>query len=351
MNQLHDIQLWKKELGLLPINLFSGNLNDEFILLNGGYGDFCIDFEKDKSPNQYFSNAWSSNTNNFIALNNNLVFVFNWHKEKQEPPYEVDIVSQNLEKFYQYLLKNSYKSEYDIVPFIINIYKSLRNFTNEPEQGVQALNYLFLLMAAYEENKSFNEIDFQKWQLPSDIQILPEIERHFDEFAHGIQYKNLKPNIELIIRHAAGELFQEAQKEAIFFSRNKDLFGLYDISYKTNRQLFSSFHYTPSYLARSIVEYALSKINLQATQNLKILDPSCGSSEFLLEVLKQLKTQGYSGKIKIHGWDSSQSAISISKFLLAYEKREWGNNLSLNIELVEDSLTKAWDNAINLIKG
>ena len=31
MNQLNDIQLWKKELGLLPINLFSGNLNDEFI--------------------------------------------------------------------------------------------------------------------------------------------------------------------------------------------------------------------------------------------------------------------------------------------------------------------------------
>ncbi|MHA1337871.1 MAG: hypothetical protein ACTSPW_19375 [Promethearchaeota archaeon] len=195
MNQLNDIQLWKKELGLLPINLFSGDLNDEFILLNGGYGDFCIDFEKDKSPNQYFSNAWSSNTKNFIALNKNEVSVFNWLKEKEET-YKIDLVSQNLEKFYQYLLQNSYKSEYDIVPFIINIYKSLRNFTNETEQGVQALNYLFLLMAAYEENKSFNEIDFQKWQIPSDMQITSEIEMHFNEFARGIQYKNLKPNIE-----------------------------------------------------------------------------------------------------------------------------------------------------------
>ena len=348
MNQPYDTQLWKKELGLLPINLFSGNQNNEFILLNGGNGDFCIDFAKDKSPNQYFSNARSSNTKNFIALNNNEVFIFNWLKEKEES-YKFDIVIKNLEKFYQYLLKISYKSEYDIVPSIINIYKSLRNLTDEPEQGVQALNYLFLLMAMYEENKNFNEIDFQKWQIPSNTQIIPGIEQHFDEFARGIQYKQLKPNIELIIRHAAGELFQEAQKEAIFFNRNKDLFGLYDISYKTNRQLFSSFHYTPSYLARSIVEYALSKINLQATQKLKILDPACGSSEFLLEVLKQLKTQGYSGKIEIHGWDSSQSAISISKFLLSYEKREWGDNLENKIKLVEDSLTKNWDNDYDLI--
>lgn len=348
MNQLNDIQLWKKGLGLLPINLFSGNLNDEFILLNGGFGDFCIDFEKDKSPNQYFSNSWSSNTKNFIALKNNEVSVFNWLKEKEES-YDVDIVSKNLEKFYQYLLQNSYKSEYDIVPFIINIYKSLRNFTNEPIQGVQALNYLFLLMAAYEETKSLIEIDLQKWQISRDIKITPVIEQHFDEFARGIQYKKLKPNIELIIRHTAGELFQEAQKEAIFINRNKDLFGLYDISYKTNRLIFSSLYYTPSYIARSIVECTLSKINLQTTRNLKILDPACGSSEFLLEVLKQLKTQGYSGRIEIQGWDSSQSAISISKFLLAYEMREWGNKLSLNIELVEDSLTKAWDNDYDLI--
>jgi len=35
--------------------------------------------------------------------------------------------------------------------------------------------------------------------------------------------------------------------------------------------------------------------------------------------------------------------------LLAYEKREWGDNLSLNIELVEDSLTKVWNNDYDLI--
>ncbi|MDL1971474.1 MAG: N-6 DNA methylase [Candidatus Desulfofervidaceae bacterium] len=348
MENLTDIQYWRNQLGLLPINLFSNNVN-EFILLNGGYGDFCIDFNLGKHPDIYFSNAWSSNTKNFIALSKNKVFLYNWLKGKEES-YDKKLISENLEKFYQYLLRNSYKSEYDIVPFVIDIYKRLRNLTKEKEQGVIALNYLFLLMAAYEEKKSFNNIDFQKWQISNNIQIPPNLDRYLDEFSRGIQYKKrLKPNIELIIRHSAGELFQEAQKEAIFFNRGMNLFGLYDSNYNTNKQLFSSFHYTPSYLARTIVEYSLSKINLQTTQNLKILDPACGSSEFLLEVLKQLKTQGYTGNVEIYGWDSSGSAISISKFLLSYEKREWGDKLSLNIELVEDSLIKNWDSDYDLI--
>ncbi|KAA6312789.1 hypothetical protein EZS27_036336, partial [termite gut metagenome] len=57
------------------------------------------------------------------------------------------------------------------------------------------------------------------------------------------------------------------------------------------------------------------------------------------------------GSVQVIGWDSSESAVSTSKFLLQYEKRtQWDNEkLDFNIKLVEDSLTEKWDNDYDLI--
>ena len=179
MTQLNNIEYWKNQLGLLPINLFSVGQNKKFILLNGGNGDFCIDLLSVKDQDDYFSYAWSSNTKSFITLKNEKNVLYNWLKGKEEQ-YELNFVSQQLEKFYAYLLHNSYKSEYDIVPFIIHIYKSLRNLTNEPEEGIQALNYLLLLLAAYCDNCDLNKVDLNKWNIP-DKGITRELDNYLDE--------------------------------------------------------------------------------------------------------------------------------------------------------------------------
>lgn len=349
MNNLTDINVWKNNLGLLPINLFSSGQNDKYILLNGGYGDFCIDINADKSKEEYYSYAWSSNAKNFITLRENEINIYNWLKEKEEN-YKLSLVQENLPKFYSYLLKDSYKSEYDIVPFIIDIYRSIRHLTNEKKEGIQAINQLLILLIAYEENTALNKIDYSKWGINKPI-ILKGLENYLDSLRNGLYFNNkkLETNFDLLLRHSAGHLFQEAQKEAFFNNRNLTLWGTYDSDYDSKNKQYSSFHYTPSYLARSIVEYALSKLNLQEKKSLKILDPACGSSEFLLEVLKQLKVLQYNGIIKIYGWDTSESAINISNFLLTYEKREWGNNLIVQIEKVDNSLTQEWDNDYDLI--
>jgi len=349
MNQLNDINSWKKQLGLLPINLFSSEQQNKYILLNGGYGDFCIDFESNKNPNEYYSYAWSSNTKNFLTVDNDNLKLYNWLKGKEEP-YKLSLIQNNLSKFYDYLLKDSFKSEYDIVPYIIDIYRRLRNLTGEQREGIQAINQLFLLLIAYQENTDFDRIDLDKWNIPN-IEKVSGLETYLEDLKNGISPKNenLLPNIELVLRHTAGQLFQEAQKEAIFYNRNQNLFGFYDSKYDSNYQRFSSFHYTPSFLARSIVENSLSNLNLTEISTIKIFDPACGSSEFLLEVLKQLKSLRFSGNIEINGWDSSESAINISKFLLTYEKKEWADKLSINLELVDNSLTSEWNNDYDLI--
>ena len=220
MNQLNDINSWKNQLGLLPIKLFSSESQNKFILLNGGYGDFCIDFNSDKSSNDYLSYAWSSNTKNYLTLNNDNINLYNWLKDKEES-YKLSLVQNNLPKFYEYLLKDSYKTEYDIIPYIIDIYRSLRNKTGEAKEGIQAINQLLLLLIAYQENTDFNNIDFVKWNI-SGVEAINGLENYLDRLKN-INYKDLQLNIDLLLRHTAGQLFQEAQKEAIFYNRNQDL--------------------------------------------------------------------------------------------------------------------------------
>lgn len=317
MDNLKDIKNWKNNLGLLPIHLFSAETEDKFILLNGGVGDFCIDTNPDKNPNKYFSYAWSSNTKNFVTIKDDRVFLYNWLKEKEEN-YSTNDIKNNLSKFYEYLIKDSYRSEYDVTPFIINIYRELRRETGEKDEGINAINQLLLLLIATESEKDIKELDLKNWGLSKSINPLSNLSDYIQSLKNGLRIKGklLTPNIDLIFRHSAGELFQEAQKEAIFHNRQPGLFGWFVGDYDLKQKLYSSLHYTPSFLARSIVEYSLSKIDLTEIDNLKILDPACGSSEFLLEVLKQLKSLGFDKKVEIHGWDISETAINISKFLL-----------------------------------
>ncbi len=350
MSDLNKIENWKNNLGLLPIHLFSAQTENKFILLNGGVGDFCIDTNPDKNPNEYFSYAWSSNTKNFVTLKENRVFLYNWLRDKEED-YSIKDIESNLPKFYEYLIRYSSKSEYDITPFILNIYRELRRETGEKDEGINAINQLILSLLAIENGNETKNINFAKWGLSKEIIPLSNIDYYIQTLEKGLRIngKHLTPNIDLIFRHSAGELFQEAQKEAIFYNRQLGLFGGFVGNYDLKQKMYSSLHYTPSFLARSIVEYSLSKLDFNEIDNLKILDPACGSSEFLLEVLKQLKSLGYNRRVEVHGWDISETAINISKFLLNYEKRGWGENLEINIEKVENSLTKEWDNDYNLI--
>jgi len=336
-------------LGLLPINLFiAEEKKNEYILLNGGQSDFCLELFSSDTENDYFSTAWSSDAKNYVVVNNDYIYLYNWKNEKKEP-IKRKIAEDHFSEFYNYLLSSSFRSDDDIVPFVLNFYRKLRNLTDERNRGKDALNLLFWLFAIYEENIDINRINREKWALNELSLKNSEFERYKEEFSSGIRNK-LRPNVELILRHASGILFQEAHKEALFFDRSLDLFsGTLSSQYAIKNIPYSSIHYTPAYLARTIVENALQNIDLTSKKELKVLDPACGTSEFLMELLKQLKYKDYKGIVKIYGLDTSEIAINTSKFLLNYEKREWNDKLYINIELAEDSLIKNWGTDYDLI--
>ncbi len=344
MKNLSEIQVWKKQLGLLPIHLSPLKENEGYMMLNGGSGDFCLQTTiSDNKINDFYSKSWSSSTKNFLIVRNGNIQIYNWLNNKEEIVLQKDLVG-NFDKFYNYLLSKNYKSSKDLVPFIIDIFRQFRNLTFEKSNPVQALNLLFRLLTSLEDD--VNDFNVAKWGLENI-----DIPNGFDYYIEQIQsgMSNIKPELDLIIRHSAGILFQEAQKEVLFFNPQKDLFGGVSSALSTKTNLYSSIHYTPPFLSRTIVENSLKNINLQ-TDKLRILDPACGSSEFLIEVLKQLKQLNYKGNIEILGWDISETAINTSRFLLTYEKRTiWKDKLDFNLKLVEDSLLEDWDTNFDLI--
>ena len=346
MPQITDILFWTRQLGHLPVHL-SPNVNDKYIMLNGVNENFCIDISNQpEESSTYFSQSWSSNTKNFLLVNENNVRLFNWHKDKKEENIPIAAVRDNIDKFYKYLVTRSYKSQKDIVPFVIDIFRQFRTFTAEASNPVKALNLLFAMLASMED-ENIENLDKQKWGI-SEFQPPDGFNAYVDRFKQGVN--NIVPNLNLILRHSAGTLFQEAQKEVLFFDSQMDLFGTFSGAMHTKELLYSSIHYTPSYLARSIVENALKLIDLDQLPEIKIFDPACGSAEFLIEVLRQLREKNYPGIVSIIGYDTSDTAVSTSTFLLTYEKRMvWNEKLFFIIEKVEDSLTKEWDNDNNLI--
>jgi len=329
-------ETWTKQFGVLPIKLNPILAEERYLMLNGGYSDFCLQ-SFDDSDSELDKIAWSSNVKNYLKIITDDVVIRNWYENKTEIVKKDKVIS-NFNQFYNYIFNKSYKTESDIVPFVIDLFNQLRNITQESSEPLEALNLLFTLLVSIEED--YNNIDKAIWGIRN-----VNLPHSFDYFVERIRegVKTAKPNLDLILRHSSGRLFQEANRNVISFNPQRDLFGGVSSKLITESIAYTSIHYTPQYLARTIVENCLNNLGLTTLNEISILDPSCGSSEFLIEILKQLKNINYTGNINIKGFDNSKNAIETSRFLLNYENRtQWNNSLKIDLRVVEDSLTEDW---------
>lgn len=335
---IDTLKFWAEGSGLLPIRLSPNVINEQYILLDGGKYDFCIDLKGDTdNPYTYYSSAWSSDVKNFIAIDGSNAIVYNWCK-KQKEKVKLDLIKEKFSTFLNILNSNSYKTSEDITPFILGLFSQIRNLTMGKKEPLEALNLLFKLLVSIEEDNFTNDV-CKIWGIENVNE-----PRGFDELKTSIKegIRHITPNLDFILRHAAGPLFESAHREALYFDPNFNLFGEMSSHIGlASYSKYSSIHYTPRFLVRSIVENSLCNVDLQA-ETLNILDPACGSGAFLQEVLKQLKEKGYNGKITIKGFDISSLATQTCNFLLQYENRaQWGNKLILDIRC-GNSLEMDW---------
>ena len=337
-HRVNETQFWAEGSGLLPIHLSPVSNKEQYILLDGGLYDFCLDLTGEE-PNSasYYSAAWSSDVKNYISVHADKATVYNWSRQRPES-VPLSILQDKFQAFLKILNSTSYRTSDDVTPFILGLFAQLRNLTLERREPVDALNLLFKLLISLEED-DLSQATCDRWGINNVVEPYG-----FDALRESIRMgvRQIKPELDYILRHGSGPLFETAHREALYFDQQFNLFG--EISSHlgyASQPKYTGVHYTPRYLVRSIVENALKSVNLDSP-NLTILDPACGSGAFLQEVMKQLREMNYLGQIHLKGYDISPMAEQTAKFLLNYEKRrQWGNRVTVDIHC-QDSLVEDW---------
>lgn len=151
---------------------------------------------------------------------------------------------------------------------------------------------------------------------------------------------------DLLLRHAAGQLYQEAhliiEKDQLYLP---GLNGGEDWHGTLKRDV----RFTPIALARALVQQALRAGGecLCDRKHLVILDPACGSGVFLQEALRELQARGFRGKMTMRGYDISALSCAIARFCLGRAKREArGSGIEINLDVRQvDALEEAWEPA------
>lgn len=358
--KIGDVDTWRKKLGLLPVPLFDLQTSKEkYVLLNGNFGNFCLDLKGEPEELKPRNYAWSSDVGHYVNIINDNVEIYKWDKRATSlERYSIKSVENNLEKFYEYLLKDQPRRDISIVPFTVNIFRKLRGaFTDPSIDGQTSLKAFLYLLACTSDNVSRGNLDAAKWHLDDAARDVTGLirpgdwQRLMDELIEGLPLYTLKPDISLLLRHASGRLFQEAHYIATVEDANQiALEGFLPKRVSLSQKTKSiGIHYTPSSIVRTLVEEVLS-VTGDLPSSLTIFDPACGSSEFLKEILRQLSLSNYTGKITLIGWDISQAAVDISNFVLAREAEFWSHNVSIEISR-KDAIEKTtiWPQNVDIV--
>jgi adenine-specific DNA-methyltransferase len=342
---------------LLPIPLAPNARGRQFVLLNGAAGNFCLDATTEAETDGR-SLAWSCDVGHFVAVRGDYVSVQQWNRrESPTSRFRVDDVASDLRQFHRVLERNEPNRDHSIIAHGLRVLGQLRALTNpgtSPETVIQL--FLALLASAIEEKPPF-EIDLAKWYLNERTSELPNFLRKEDwlslrrELVESRPVSELRPDIGLLLRHASGPLFQEAHYQ-IYQSPAMTLPGILPAPARATKRPTSSHlgvFFTPPALARAVVEEALNAFDNPLPPSLRIFDPSCGSGEFLKEVIRQLELRAYQGRLELLGWDLLPVPVQMSRFCFAFETLSQRSfSIEWNVEQ-KNSLLEPWPQNLDAI--
>lgn len=359
--ELRKVSVWQRVLGLLPVPLFDQGSTNQHVLLNGSQGNFCLEIAENERPDLETSRAyaWSSNVGHYVTVTGDNVEVQRWDLSRSSlERYTASSVHYNLEKFHEFLQAHSPNQEMSIVAHSIRFFRKIRATLGKEFDGIQGLKvFLFFLASATDENPDRDSLDLGGWHLTTEIQSLAKSisasnwESLIAEFLQGRKVDELMPKLSLVLRHASGQIFQDAHYEAVFLNPNQLMLSGFLPSpvQVSGKSSIVGVHFTPPSLARTLVEESLRHLDLQ-NAHITIFDPACGSGEFLREALRQLKIRNYQGRITIIGWDISEAACDMARFEIGWELRSAAFQVDMNIEQRDSiSVDAQWPEDVDLV--
>ncbi|GEM_PF-692327 len=362
---------WAQTLGLVYVPMFSGERSDHHqgnhsVLLDGLKGSFALSTHADELifdqvPLEW---SWSSNMRHTVFVTEKKVVVKRWDSPDSviskplpsSPAGAFELLSE-IEAARTNRLP-------DVISRMLKAFRAIRTAIAPYSGGAVEAIRVFNALLLGSEQARLGKLDLDQWSRCDTIAqaITLSDAFHSDELSVNIGnlpvgalldfFINPDPNTnyilepDLLIRHAAGQLYQEAhfeiEREAI---RQPTLPGIADDTlYKGVNKRDARF--TPPSLARTIVQQAIKALTNSNTlpQSLSILDPACGSGIFLQEAIRELLSQQYRGKVALHGFDTSEISCVITKFCLdraAEDAKQFGIDVSIHIEQ-RDALIGNW---------
>lgn len=358
-DRIADKQYWAEQLGLLPIPL-RPNDDGEFIMLNGSKGNFCfagasqraVRTEDDRSV------AWSSDVFYFVRVDQEAqrLKVYRWDEPSVMEVGFSEVVD-NLEPFRAYLQDNEPARSEKGADRILRVAEILRSTLDETQSGEQAINALLLLLASAYDDVEPSLLDLKSWDIsPAARAVAGKIT---PETWGGLRRdlrldRDISPSLYpmFVLRHAAGRLFQEANY-SVSLATEKALPGLEFVEARPRRSSKVAWQgfFTPSPIARALVEQALKGFVPPTGREIVIFDPACGSGEFLREALRQLALRTWKVKPVVHliGYDVAPIAESMTRFALASERRIISQfDIKVTVKRC-DALDQQWPDNVDLL--
>jgi adenine-specific DNA-methyltransferase len=344
---------WAHRLGMAMVSPFfpatSKILGEHCAMLDGRRASFAcstID-EPDISPEVSKNWQWSADLAHHVVITPKVVHV----RSGRDPffrPFERDSVENRLEEFLRFLDSSRRSALPDVVSFLVEEFRSIWAVSGA-DDGTAAL-VPFLLALCASDQKDAGILNDPKWcrETVQDIGIDDPglLDLRLSEAtiarAQGMQSRaplGLQLIPSLVLRHAAGRLFQEAH--AVIETTQYDLFGNAEITTSPTYSPAGAY-FTPVPIARLLADWVLSQMALP--QEITIADYACGSAVFLTEALRSLERRGFKGTVRLIGRDMSPQAVRMAKVAIRTTERDVAMKVVTDISQA-DALDVDWPKA------
>ena len=342
-----DPVAWSKALGLIHVPLFSAEISklqpgSHAVLLDGQMASFALSVSEDprELEDKPTSWAWSADVNHAIVIDSKRaeLFVRRWDYPSVRR-FKLPAKAEQTHEIMSIFRKDGLPKRSDVVVHVLRAFRQVRVALKDDAPGDSVLVFTALLVAAerVQERKvdsaelracrtvegvfklleQSGGIDTEFGGLRRDVQItaLGDLVTHFLE---PVPLTGCVLNPSLLLRHAAGRLFQEANLilerepvQQLHFSGmapEKEPAGM----------LGRDVRFTPPALARALTEQSLTASNSEqpGADVITFFDPACGSGIFLVEAFREWQGRGASAKVRLVGFDISEVSCRITRFCL-----------------------------------
>lgn len=342
---------WAERFGLAAAPLWEEDQladGEHAVLLDGVQGTFALSVSddplwRDGEPAGWI---WSSDVAHHVTVTQREVGVLRWDRRADARVFDRASVERNLERFYDFLIEDRLRSNRSVVEHLLSYFRRLRSLGHaariEDARATELFTAALARIMSTDEEPSIESFGVE----PEAVALLHRLDARglaaaTEEVASGpgtLAALRLHPT--LAVRHAGGQLFQEAHFELLRAANDYDLFGLIGASDVAPKSRGGA-HFTPPTLARSLMERALQALPepVASRAALTVCDPACGSGAFLHEALRTLRREGFTGRLRLVGYDVSAAAITMARFVVSAALRDWAPEGGVEITLqVGDSL-------------